>query len=183
MRTGVTRGTSFTAIVAFPSGLLLERVRTVPVWKYTGATSSSSEVERSRSRTPSARIARPWSDTSLQGRRPMGMMAPMARLTPWTAKAVILTATVVMIAIRAPHGRRSRIVKVVRSGKSTTETVLLILAWLGFLLPLVWIVSPVFSFADYRLRTSALMAGTICLGIGLWFFYRSHADLGTNWSV
>ena len=107
----------------------------------------------------------------------------MARLNPWTAKAVILTATVVMIAIRAPHGRRSRIVKVVRSGKGTRETVLLVLAWLGFLLPLVWIVSPVFSFAEYRLRTGAFIAGTICLGVGLWFFYRSHADLGTNWSV
>ena len=23
----------------------------------------------------------------------------------------------------------------------------------------------------------------MCLGIGLWLFYRSHADLGTNWSI
>ena len=28
-----------------------------------------------------------------------------------------------------------------------------------------------------------LVAGTVCLLLGLWLFYRSHADLGTNWSV
>ncbi len=24
---------------------------------------------------------------------------------------------------------------------------------------------------------------TLCLAIGLWLFFRSHADLGTNWSI
>ena len=104
-------------------------------------------------------------------------------MNPWTAKAVILAATVVMMAVRAPHGRRSRIVKVVKSSKGTTETVLLILAWLGFLVPLVWVASPMFSFAEYPLRASPFIVGTTCLVVGLWFFRRSHADLGTNWSV
>jgi hypothetical protein len=36
-------------------------------------------------------------------------------MNPWIAKALVLTATVVMIAIRAPHGHRSRIVKVAAS--------------------------------------------------------------------
>ncbi|PYQ51270.1 MAG: hypothetical protein DMF78_13760 [Acidobacteria bacterium] len=27
------------------------------------------------------------------------------------------------------------------------------------------------------------MAGILCLVVGLWLFYRSHADLGTNWSI
>jgi hypothetical protein len=35
-------------------------------------------------------------------------------MNPWIAKALVLAGTVVMIAIRAPHGRRSRIVKVNR---------------------------------------------------------------------
>ena len=26
-------------------------------------------------------------------------------------------------------------------------------------------------------------AGLVCLAAGLWFFHRSHADLGTNWSL
>ena len=104
-------------------------------------------------------------------------------MNPWIAKATIVAATVVMMAIRAPHGRRSRSVKVVKSRKITTETVLLSLAWLGFLVPLVWIVSPALSFAEYPLRASPLIVGASCLVVGLWFFHRSHADLGTNWSI
>ena len=104
-------------------------------------------------------------------------------MNPWIAKALALAGTVVMVVIRAPHGRRSRGVKVAASHKTPLETGLLVLAWVGFLVPLIWVVSPAFSFADYPLRTAPLVAGATCLVIGLWLFYRSHADLGTNWSV
>jgi protein-S-isoprenylcysteine O-methyltransferase Ste14 len=104
-------------------------------------------------------------------------------MNPWIAKTVILVATVVMIVIRAPHGRRSRSVKVARSHKSHLETLLVVLAWVGFFVPLIWVVSPAFSFSEYPLRSGPLVAGLTCLTIGLWLFFRSHADLGTNWSV
>ena len=104
-------------------------------------------------------------------------------MNPWIAKAVVLAATVVMIAIRAPHGRDSRRVKVIKSYKTPLETVILILAWTGFFLPLVWIGSPAFSFAEYPLRIGPLISGIVCFVIGLWLFYRSHADLGANWSI
>jgi len=104
-------------------------------------------------------------------------------MNPWIAKATILIASALMIVIRAPHGQRSRRVKVVTNRKGTMETVLLTLAWLGFLVPLIWIASPAFSFAEYPLRASPLIAGIACLAIGLGFFHRSHADLGSNWSV
>jgi protein-S-isoprenylcysteine O-methyltransferase Ste14 len=102
---------------------------------------------------------------------------------PWIAKAVVLSASVAMVAIRAPHGHRSRAVRVIESRRGTLEIVLLILAWLGFFVPLIWIASSAFSFAEYRLRPGPLAAGIACLVAGLWLFYRSHADLGTNWSV
>jgi protein-S-isoprenylcysteine O-methyltransferase Ste14 len=104
-------------------------------------------------------------------------------MNSWVAKAVVLAATLTMIAIRAPHGRRSRNVKVVKSHKTALETGLLVLAWIGFFLPLIWLASPVLAFAEYRLRLVPLVAGVICLAIGLWLFYQSHADLGTNWSI
>jgi len=110
-------------------------------------------------------------------------MLMSATLPAWIAKAVILVSVVVMIAIRAPHGSRSRSIKVARSHKTRLETVLLVLAWIGFFVPLIWIVSPAFSFAEYPLRSVPLVAGVTCLAIGLWLFYRSHADLGTNWSL
>src|SRR5438445_3187601 len=104
-------------------------------------------------------------------------------MNPWIAKALVLAATVVMIAIRAPHGRRSRSVKVARSHKTPLETGLLVLAWIGFFVPLIWLASPVLSFAEYPLRIGPLVAGVTCFVIGLWLFYESHADLGTNWSI
>lgn len=104
-------------------------------------------------------------------------------MNPWIAKAVILAASVVMVVIRAPHGQRSRGVKVARSCKGRREVALLTLAWTGFFVPLIWVVSPVFSFAEYSLRPVPLGAGVLCLAAGLWWFHRSHADLGRYWSV
>ena len=104
-------------------------------------------------------------------------------MNPWIAKAVVVAATAVMIAIRAPHGRESRRVKVVKSHKTPLESIILILAWTGFLIPLIWISSPAFSFAEYPLRIGPLVSGIACFVIGLWLFYRSHADLGPNWSI
>ena len=104
-------------------------------------------------------------------------------MNPWIAKALVLAGTAVMIAIRAPHGHRNRSVKVAKSYKTRLETGLLVLAWIGFFVPLIWVASPVFSFAEFRLLAGPLVVGVVCLGIGLWLFYRSHADLGTNWSI
>jgi protein-S-isoprenylcysteine O-methyltransferase Ste14 len=44
-------------------------------------------------------------------------------------------------------------------------------------------VTPVFAFADYPLHLIPLLTGVLCLVLGLWLFHRSHADLGTNWSI
>ena len=104
-------------------------------------------------------------------------------MNPWVAKAVVLAGTLAMLAIRAPHGHRSRSVKVARSHKTPLETGILVLAWVGFFMPLVWLASPVLSFAEYPPGIGTLVAGVICFVIGLWLFYRSHADLGTNWSI
>jgi protein-S-isoprenylcysteine O-methyltransferase Ste14 len=104
-------------------------------------------------------------------------------MNPLIAKAVVIAGTVVMMAIRAPHGRRSRSVKAAKSHQTPLETGILVLAWVGFFVPLIWVASPAFSFAEYPLRTGPLVAGVVCLVIGLWLFYRSHADLGTNWSI
>lgn len=104
-------------------------------------------------------------------------------MNPWFAKAVILAASIVMVIIRAPHGQRSRGVKVVRSLRGALEAALLVVAWISFFLPLLWVVTPLLAFADYPLHPAPLVAGTLCLALGLWLFARSHADLGTNWSI
>jgi protein-S-isoprenylcysteine O-methyltransferase Ste14 len=104
-------------------------------------------------------------------------------MNPWFAKAVVLLASIVMVVIRAPHGGRSRAVPVARSHKGPLEIVLLTIAWIAFFLPLIWIATPFFEFADYPLQPIPFFTGASCLVLGLWLFYRSHADLGTNWSI
>src|ERR1700730_7576936 len=104
-------------------------------------------------------------------------------MNPWFAKAVILLARIVMVVIRAPHGQRSRTVPVVKSRKGPLEIVLLTIAWIAFFLPLLWIVTPLFEFPAYPLHPIPLLGGSLCLVLGLWLFHRSHADLGTNWSI
>jgi protein-S-isoprenylcysteine O-methyltransferase Ste14 len=104
-------------------------------------------------------------------------------MSPWIAKAVVFAATVVMIAIRAPHGQRSRGVKTLRSYKGPLEVFLLAFAWVAFFVTVVWLVSPAFWFAEYPLHIGPLAAGVACFAAGLWLFHRSHADLGTNWSI
>jgi protein-S-isoprenylcysteine O-methyltransferase Ste14 len=104
-------------------------------------------------------------------------------MNPWYAKAVILIASIVMVAIRAPYGQRSRDVPIVKNRKDTREVVLLTLAWIAFFLPLLWIMTNLFSFAEYPLYPAPLVIGTLLLAFGLWLFYRSHVDLGRNWSI
>jgi len=108
---------------------------------------------------------------------------PFGELSPWVAKAVVLVGSIAMVIIRGPHGHRNSKIAVRSSRKGALETSLLLLVWLGFFLPLIWIWTPVFAFADYPLRVLPFTAGSLCLAVGLWFFYRSHADLGTNWSI
>lgn len=100
----------------------------------------------------------------------------------WFVKAIILAGTIAIVIIPASLHRGGRS-KVVKSRKGRMEHVLLTLTSLGFFLPLVWVTTPAVPFADYPLRPVPFIAGIVCLALGLWFHYRSHADLGTNWSV
>src|SRR5437588_10835892 len=104
-------------------------------------------------------------------------------MNPWFAKAVVLLASIVMVVIRAPHGQRSRTVPVAKCHKAPGEVVLMTIAWVAFFLPLVWIATPLFAVADYPLHPIPLLTGALCLALGLWLFHRSHAHLGTNWSI
>jgi protein-S-isoprenylcysteine O-methyltransferase Ste14 len=102
---------------------------------------------------------------------------------PWFAKGAVLAASVAMVAIRAPHGQRSRAVAVAKSYRGPREVALLALAWPAFFLPLLWVSTPWFAFADYPLRPVPYAAGLVGYATGLWLFHRAHADLGTNWSI
>ena len=51
------------------------------------------------------------------------------------------------------------------------------------LLPLLYLFTPLISFADYRLPLFVRWSGTAVMVASIWLFWRSHVDLGQNWSV
>jgi protein-S-isoprenylcysteine O-methyltransferase Ste14 len=105
-------------------------------------------------------------------------------LNPWFGKILFLIGMVASIAIRVPHDKISKETKNIYSGKDALEKTLLLLMLLGgFLIPFLYIFTSLLSFADHSLSPLAFAGGAICLIMYLWLFYRSHADLGRNWSV
>lgn len=96
---------------------------------------------------------------------------------------VWLAMFVAMTAIRLPHAARNRSNHVVAARKGAAEILLLIGMFATMmLLPLLHLATGVFAFADYRLPDWATAIGALSLLPMLWLFWRSHADLGRNWS-
>jgi|SRR5579859_122794 len=104
-------------------------------------------------------------------------------MNPWIGKTAFLVGLAMFFVIRAPHNKRSKETKVSVSRKSLLERTLMSSMTLGgFVLPMIFILTPLLSFADHPLYPLAFSAGIACYALGLWLFYRAHADLGTNWS-
>jgi protein-S-isoprenylcysteine O-methyltransferase Ste14 len=51
------------------------------------------------------------------------------------------------------------------------------------ILPPLYFFTPLLSFADYDLPWSIRWVGAVVMAVSLWLFWRSHVDLGQNWSV
>ena len=97
------------------------------------------------------------------------------------AYIVILAGTSI---IRYPHEKRNKANSISNDNKTTLEKTLLFLVFLGMMiLPLLYILTPLFSFADYTLPFFAQITGIVLIVPILWLFHRSHKDLGLNWSV
>jgi protein-S-isoprenylcysteine O-methyltransferase Ste14 len=50
-------------------------------------------------------------------------------------------------------------------------------------LPILYLFTPLLNFADYELPLAVQWLGLGVMAVSLWLFWRSHADLGENWSV
>lgn len=64
-----------------------------------------------------------------------------------------------------------------------TERVLMALVFVGFMLvPPIYLFTPLFDFSDYRRPEWLGWVGAGVAVATVWLFWRSHADLGKNWS-
>ena len=104
-----------------------------------------------------------------------------------TLKTSYFLALLAEMLIRFPHERQRRKTRMVVDRVSGLERLLLGLVAMGvFLLPAVYVSTSWLSWADYRLSPRATGraggVGTALLAVAVWLFWRSHTDLGRNWS-
>ena len=103
-------------------------------------------------------------------------------MTTGDARIVVFVAAAAIGLIRALESRARPATTVTSKIGGVREAVALVSSFVGFVIPIVWASTSIFAFADYPLRVAPFIAGTIGLGVSLWLFYRTHADLGSNWS-
>jgi protein-S-isoprenylcysteine O-methyltransferase Ste14 len=88
-----------------------------------------------------------------------------------------------MFAIRLPHARRNTQNVISDNRHDASEKLLLFGMWMtSMLLPFITIATPFLDFAAYTLPAWTTWIGAALLVPYLWLFWRSHADLGRNWS-
>jgi protein-S-isoprenylcysteine O-methyltransferase Ste14 len=86
-------------------------------------------------------------------------------------------------AIRVVYTRRYKEFRRARDFETAQDRLLVSLPGFGmFVLPLVYALSPWLGFADYSLPGWAGGLGAALFAAALWLLWRSHADLGRNWS-
>jgi protein-S-isoprenylcysteine O-methyltransferase Ste14 len=105
-------------------------------------------------------------------------------MTPEIAHVVWAGGAVAWCALRLPFERSANRVPVARSQRNVLEGVLLAGAMIGFgIVPLVHAVFGAFAFANYPFRPVLAYAGVALFAGSLLLFYRTHRDLGANWSI
>jgi protein-S-isoprenylcysteine O-methyltransferase Ste14 len=86
--------------------------------------------------------------------------------------------------IRVRYARRARRNREIEERDSIYESVLLTLSFTGYLaIPVIYLGTRWLSFADYPAHPILLAAGIVASVASLWLFWRSHADLGRNFSI
>lgn len=99
-------------------------------------------------------------------------------------KIVFLIGFALYVGIRGLFESRAKQAGKREKGMDSIELALLIPVGVSsLLLPLVYIFTNWLSFADYAVPDIVSFPGITIMVIALFLFYRSHADLGTNWSA
>jgi protein-S-isoprenylcysteine O-methyltransferase Ste14 len=98
--------------------------------------------------------------------------------------AIFFVGFVVYLGIRSVYARRTKYLEKVHQQVDALEKFLLVLVIsTSTLLPMLYLFTPWLAFADYRPPTFVPWCGAAIMVVAIWLFWRSHADLGQNWSV
>jgi protein-S-isoprenylcysteine O-methyltransferase Ste14 len=105
-------------------------------------------------------------------------------MTPLVAKVIWCLGVVGWFVIRYPHQRRARRTPKLRTSDRGRELALMTVSAAGLgVVPAVYVLANAPAFADYTFRPWQAWLGAAVFAAALWLFYRTHKDLGRNWSV
>jgi len=89
---------------------------------------------------------------------------------------------VLIVIVRKAQTSRYRKLSVAIDRKSWPDLILLTVSGIAMLLPLVYLFSDWLDFAHYRLPQWPGWIGAVLFAAAIWLLWRSHADLGLNWT-
>lgn len=97
-------------------------------------------------------------------------------------KIVYFIAYVVISIVRTTQTRRYRRLDVAEDRKTVVDMILLAVSGVGMIIPLVYVFSSWLDFANYPLPTWPGWLGAVLFAGAIWLLWRSHVDLGRNWT-
>ena len=104
-------------------------------------------------------------------------------MNPPISKIIFIIGIMFWLLIRIPYQQEQKQNTIVDDQKTFQEKFIRLLLLIGILfLPLIYVLSPWLNFANYHLPIWANGLGIATLTLSLWLFWRSHQDLGKNWS-
>ena len=105
-------------------------------------------------------------------------------MTKLAAQLIWLAGLAAWYVIRFPYERKAKKTAVRRSLRDAREQSILAIGFIGLLfVPLVYVITGFPQAAERPFSPVIAGLGIVCLIAALWVFYRSHAELGRNWSI
>jgi protein-S-isoprenylcysteine O-methyltransferase Ste14 len=105
-------------------------------------------------------------------------------VTPTIAKFFWLACVIGWWLIRYPHERRVKKNKITATKRDTQELILLGISLSGLgIIPVIYVLTGFPAFANRPFVPVVAWLGVVPAIASLWLFYRTHKELGRNWSV
>jgi protein-S-isoprenylcysteine O-methyltransferase Ste14 len=100
-----------------------------------------------------------------------------------TTDVIFLVGFVTGSVIRKIYAAKSRGIKAAKKSSNVLDIILVAIASIGLAMPLLYLLTPWLDFANYALPRWSGWPGTGIFAGAIFMLWRSHADLGRNWSA
>ena len=97
-------------------------------------------------------------------------------------KVIYFVEFVLITIVRTIQTTKYRKLGIAIDRKTISDIILLALAGICMIIPLIDVFSSLFDFAGYRFPHWIGWVGVILFAIAIWLLWRSHVDLGRNWT-